>query len=233
MNYLKDIVIQCEEKKVDKKFIKYYMPNHISPYLEINEENINLLDLENVKENLVGVNPYFRNEKIFWDFMSPEIDNFKGLKSMLFNILSHMIAGTDYFYIQRVSDFEKKLIKKAILKAEYGEEVKNIFIILSKKDQKTIIEELYKLYKLGINMERFITILNEFFPGNISYDYKEDVNNLSVYIPQSKNEENKSKFEILKTLFIPINIRVYVYWEHHFAVIGIDEMSKLDNCKIF
>ena len=115
MNYLKDIIIESEEKNIDKKNIKYFMPNYISPYLEINQDNLNLINLNSTDKYIIGVNPYFRNEKIFWDFMSPNILYFNNLKNMLFNIISHLIAETDYFSIKRLSDFEEKLLEKSIL----------------------------------------------------------------------------------------------------------------------
>lgn len=233
MNYLKDIIMESEEKKIDKMKIKYYMPEHISPYLELNEDNLNLINLDGSKENLIGVNPYFRNEKIFWDFMSPNIINFKGLKDMLFNIICHLIAETDYFYIKRVSDFEKKMLEKAILSYEYGEFIKNTYFGFSKSEKEIILEELLKMYKIGSNMERFLSVLNEIFMGNISYDYLEEKNTINMFLSQKENETNIKKLEFLKELFLPINLKLRIYWEYHFLIIGVDETSKLDNCKIF
>lgn len=233
MNYLKDIIIESKYRKIEKQKIKYYMPNHISPYLEINEQNLNLLTIDNEKENLIGVNPYFRNEKIFWDFLSPNLECFKGIKDLLFNILCHLIAETDYYYIQRLSDFDKKLIENAVLSNDYGEEIRDIYLGFLETEKKYVIEELYKMYKLGLNMERLISIVNELFPGNISYDYKEEKDVLSIFLPYKENDVNKRKFELIQVLFVPINLKVKIYWQYHFMVIGIDEMSKLDNCKIF
>lgn len=233
MNYLKDIIIESEEKKIDKTKIKYYMPEHISPYLEINEDNLNLINLDNSKENLIGVNPYFRNEKIFWDFMSPDITNFKRLKDMLFNIISHLTGETDFFYIKRLSDFEKKKIEKSILSYEYGEFIKNTYLNLSKPEKEIVLEELSKMYRLGSNMERFLSALTEFFPRNISYDYVEEKNTMNLFLPQKESEYNIKKLEFLKELFLPINLKIRVYWEYHFLIIGVDGTAKLDECKIF
>lgn len=233
MNYLKDIIIESEEKNIDKKNIKYFMPNYISPYLEINQDNLNLINLNSTDKYIIGVNPYFRNEKIFWDFMSPNILDFNNLKNMLFNIISHLIAETDYFSIKRLSDFEKKLLKKSILSNEFGIFIKNIYLNLSELERKYVLEELFKMYKFGFNLERFLFILDLFFPKSISYDYLSDKNILNLFLPQKENENNIEKLEFLKELFLPINLKLKIYWEYHFFIIGVDDTSKLNECRIY
>jgi len=56
---------------------------------------------------------------------------------------------------------------------------------------------------------------------------------LNIFLPQKENEFNLKRIELIKDLFLPINLQAKIYWEYHFVIVGVDETSQLDYCKIF
>lgn len=233
MNYLKDIIIECNENNIDKTNIKYYMPKQISPYIEINQEDLNTLELVNNKENKIGVNPYFNNEKIFWELLSPNNILYPQLKKLIFNVLCHFIAETDYLSLKRVGDYILKFIEKAIINGEYGDIVKEFYELFSREEKEKILNEMVIMYRIGGNIERFLAISNKIFSGSITYDCSEEKNIIDMYLPFKKDCLNSDKLDFLVEMFLPINLSLKTYWEYHFAIIGIDETSVIDECRIF
>lgn len=233
MNYLKDVVLITREKKIPKEKILYYFPKNISPYMEINQENINGLNFGAEDKSPIGVNPYFFNEKIFWDIMYIQNEKIKNLQSLLFNLLNHLIAEIDYLSILRFSDYEFIYFEKAIVSGEYGEKIALEFSKIDNKSKKIIIEELRNLHKTGNNMEHFISCINKVFKKSTFYDYLEEKNSFLIYIDEKETLINETLLLIIEEFFKPIGLNIYVYWEYHFFLINDDETSVIDYTRIF
>lgn len=232
MNYLKDVIIKCKQKEIELENINYFMPNTISPYIEINQEGINDLEIEKNVKNSIGVNPYYRNEKIFWELLAPDNKIYPELINKIFNICCHFIAESDYKMILRLGDYIKNMMEKDIKNGYFGENIRKTYLKLDYYEKEIVVNLLVKLYKNGNSFKIFAEALKNIFKGSILYEIIENRDLISIYIPQSENEKNIEKLNCLIELFLPINLKLEIFWEFHFAVIGIAETCKIDECRI-
>ena len=54
-----------------------------------------------------------------------------------------------------------------------------------------------------------------------------------VYIGQKETEKERERVEFLRDMFLPVHYQVYLFWEHHFGIIGVEETMELDEMVLF
>jgi len=215
--------------------INYRIPDVISPYMELNLENITNLECEIEKSEIVDidVNPYFRFEDIFFYLTNPDNENNDyQVKEVLHNIVFHFLGEMDLYLGQCKKDIIIKEIVKDIEGGSLGREAA-IEFNLFKRYEKVIIGEVFYGMNNSVDMiESFKHAIKLLYRDSIIYDNQYSLTNLVVYL-NYKEKENSDKFQLLKRLFLPLGMEVDVFWEKHFAVIDVPETCIIGEMVIF
>lgn len=56
---------------------------------------------------------------------------------------------------------------------------------------------------------------------------------LLVYLGVKETKEEQEKAAFLRELFLPMQEKVYYFYEHHFGIIGVEETMVMDEMVIF
>ena len=48
-----------------------------------------------------------------------------------------------------------------------------------------------------------------------------------------ETEGDRERLEFLEDMFLPINYQVFLFWEHHFGIMDIDETMVMDEMVLF
>lgn len=210
--------------------IKYIVSKQLSPYVELNEEDINFFDSN--KE--IEINPYIRFNSIFQDLLLPTLEiDYERYRKIIFNIVVHILG-----YLDLQDGLNKRVIINRILIREIemgylGEKTRKNFKIFSRVEKLKIADSIYDMYRYSNSLKVFEDAVKKIFYDSIIYNNKFSDNRVVIYIYAEKTKENKLKIEFLKTIFLPIGLKIKVYWKYHFGVIGVKETMKIEELAIY
>ena len=220
---------------LEKEKIRFVKSRMISPYFELNQENINdVMSEENSRGYLIETNPFFRFDDIYSVLLNPDTETEdKNLKESLMNITLHLLGNFDLYEGQTKKDFYCKEIVRNMESGTMGKKVKENFLFLNMKE-KLSIAEVFLEYNEGRNQIRCLKkIVKKFFPESIVYDNKYSDENIVIYLGYKKNAKTRKITAIINELFIPLGLKPKYFYEHHFGVLGIEETLMIDSMAVY
>lgn len=215
--------------------INYRLSAVISPYVELNLDNITNVECEIEKDEIIDidVNPYFRFEDVFFYLTDPDNEKNNVMeKKILSNLLFHFLGEIDLYLGQCKKDIIVKEIVKDIEKGSLGKDCAGGFDLFKKYEKVIIGEVFYAMNNTFDMIEAFKYAIKLLYKDSIIYDNQYSITNIVIYL-NYKESENKGKIELLKQLFLPLGIEVDIFWEIHFGVIDVRETSIIGEIIIF
>lgn len=215
--------------------INYRISEIISPYIELNLENLTNVECEIEKTEIldIDVNPYFRFEDVFFYLTNPDIENDNIMvRKVLSNLIFHFLGEVDLYLGQCKKDIIVKEIVKDIERGSLGSKYTKTFDLFKKYEKVKIGEIFYGMNNTLDMIEAFNYIVKLLFEDSIIYDNQYSTTNIVLYLNYKKND-NQEKIDFLKALFLPIGIDVDIFWEKHFGVIDVPETCIIGEMLIF
>ncbi len=216
--------------------VEFKVSEEISPYMEMNEYIIN----QDMNKKILEVNPYLRFFDIFYHFneicinkdkLNEECLLFKNdfeNKTLLYLRKLDFINGTtilDIYCEKLISEIEKGI---------YGENLKKYIEEVSIKDREIIALGIIK--RIFYEYEEFKIlkiIINNFFKDNIIYRNLDNENEIILYLNYKRDKQNVYRVKIIKEVFLPLGFELKTYWSHHFGIINLDEVFKIEKMGVF
>lgn len=215
--------------------INFRIADVISPYIELNLENLTNVECEIEKQEIIDieVNPYYRFDDVFFYLTDPDSEKKDVMvKKVLSNLIFHFLGEMDLYLGQCKKDIIVKEIVKDIEAGSLGKEAAQEFNLFKKYEKVIIGEVFYAMNNTFDMMEAFKHIIKLLYKDSIIYDNQYSATNIVVYL-NYKESENKGKIEFLKRLFLPLGIGIDVFWEIHFGVIDVPETCVIGEMVIF
>lgn len=230
MNYIWDVFLKADEQNIPREKISFVPAKIYSPYMEISFGNLNTKSLPD--DNIIEVNPYYRFYHIFKELLNINFEESIELREVLFDIIMHYLAELDLNQGLSKQEFYKKFIMKDICKGVFGKELSKSIYEFKKEELDCLLSGLITLYITGVSLHLFNKVMRNIFKTSLIYINKDNSKELLIYLGRAKTQNLKRKIDMIIDLFLPINMRVYIYWEHHFGVIGVNETMKIDKMVI-
>lgn len=234
--YIWALLINNNRNKINKQLVKYTRSDIISPYFEINETNINEVTFMPDFTHEVKINPFYRYAHIYELLCDPNYvldERYKELNEGIFNIITHLLGNLDLYEGENIKNIYCRYIVKELSNGVFGENIKKLIRKLNYKGQLEIASIIFESYKENTMLEKLKKGIESLFRDSIVFNVNSSKNIIPIYINDVKNDVNISKVKILKQLFMPLHLKIRVYWEIPFVVLGNIETSKIDNCAIF
>lgn len=197
---------------------KYVINNSVTPYLEVFDNST----------HEIAVNPLLRFASIFEDI----ITNLSEYADSLNNVALHYLAMMDKSFGMNYFQMLLEKIRNDFINGYYGQKVKNLWEIMNDKDKNT---SLYytALRLLNDDKSFFMEALGKSFPASsLAYDKESAL--YFLYIGAENTSYNKSKLELLITLFANINmtLKLKTVWKYHYGVIGDQNTMRINAIQI-
>jgi hypothetical protein len=226
MNYIWNILQQAEREGIDKGSVVFKVADIYSPYMEIASEDINISNLMDNTD--IEVNPWYRFYEIFKDLFNINLQESLELREVLLDILIHFLGDIDLNRGICKNYIYKQYLLREILSGIYGEKLKENIKVFSKNEINCYLEGLINLYSCNLSLHLFKKIMGNIFKNNIVYINKSKPKDIYIYIAQEKSDDLDMKMSILIDTFLPINMNPMVFWNDHFAILGLDNTMKID-----
>ena len=221
--------LASEDKGAEK--IYFEVSSKISPYMELNMQDINYEGIE--KEYVLETNPFYRFTHIFNEFMNPDLQIGNKLKKEVVNILLHMLGNLDLQEGLNKRIILNRVIIRELEEGRYGEEIQDCFSVLNRREKIIIADGLQDKYKYDREWEIFKNVMSKIYKDSIIYDSIDEEEKIIIYINEKKTAGNKKKELLIEKLFMPLGLKSRCFWGAHFPVIGVDEVMKIGEMVIF
>ncbi|MGL6065076.1 MAG: hypothetical protein ACRC0S_08340 [Fusobacteriaceae bacterium] len=221
--------------EVDNSKLIFVVSQIISPYIELNMEDMNKIDGNSfLEEKIIEINPLLRFENIFEELEHPDLKNYnQEVRGLLTNIILHLIGLIDLYTGQNKKDIIIKEIVKDIKEGAFGKEIKALFKNFKEYEKYVVADVLYSMYnKLGL-IESFKKAFKMIFSDSIIYNNISSTTNIVIYLNYVKNKSNLNKVKLLKELFLPLGLKIDLFWINHFGVIGVSSTMRIGEISVF
>ncbi len=230
MNYVWEGVLEAEKEGIDRGELRFVEAVNPSPYMELSMTDINLKAPE---QKTIEVNPLYRLKPVFGQLFDRNITGMRKLRDIFFDVCVHYVVQLDLREGLSREDYYYEIIRGDILNGCYGRRAGEGFLLFGKEGQKTVSRFYLQLLKTGNYKETFKRAVVKLYPGAIVYEENERDKELLVYLGVKETEEERGRAGFLQEMFLPMQEKVYFFYENHFGIIGVDETMELDEMVLF
>lgn len=229
-----NIIYEAKKQNINLKLLKFQSKGNVSPYMELNFENLNYLDLDKNNMNEIHINPYYRYFDIFNTLLDVKKEEFIELRDVVFNVFCHFLGYLELKKGITREDYYLKLIENEMKNFSFGEIIpEDFYKNFNLEERVSLFILILNNYRDGNSLEHFCKGIQRIFKNSIIYNFKEGNEDLIIYISNKKNDVNLKKVDLLETLFLPLGIKTRVFWEHHFGIIDNEDTLNIDCISIF
>ncbi len=232
--YIWHIMHLRKKSGVSVRNVKFWASKKISPYLELNLEEMNFEELDREGEKyLIHVNPFIRFTDTFTHLLEVNYKKAQKLREALGNLFFHFMANLDAFEGKSTREFELEFLIEDLENGVFGGNIKELLSNFNEVEKYKLAENLHDLYTYDNRMEAYKKGIKKIFNDSIIYDNNFNKEVLVVYINAEETFENKKKLELINILFLPLGMKLRVFWKYHFGIVGLDVTMKVGNMSIY
>jgi len=231
MKYLWEFLLKAQEQNIDLNTIRFQPARRYSPYIEISQAEINN---EEIREGqVVELNPYYRFYTIFKDMFHPDITEYEDLRYGLFQLIFHFLSENDLRQGMNRGEYYKKFLYQDMLWGAYGNKVREHMQLFDVNQRNLILNGMLKLYSVGDSLDLLQEMLTTLFKNTIIYNNTRCSDEILVYIGMKSTKELNHKVQVVLKLFANLNYKIELYYQYHFAVLGLDATSSIGEIALY
>ncbi len=211
----------------NKDKVRFHQSTSYSPYSEC------LPKWMEMQEGIIkiGINGFYRYDNI----MHPLFKNgriTKKYQDWLFDIYMHYLTDIEYRRGVTVQELQVRRYWNYLEKGIYGERIRSLFNSLSTDNKYYISHTLWRQAESKESVDKFADVMVTVLNGGIVYKNKLNEKQLLLYLNEKKNEDSLLKIEVIQQLFQPLGYTLHVFWENHFAVLGEEQTTIIDEMEL-
>lgn len=143
------------------------------------------------------------------------------------DLFLHLNAHIDLFSGYNRNNSEIDQLRMDFKNELFGIEIARLFNGLCRVDQDIILRN-YCSSENSV-LTSFCKVFKELYPNGLIYR-KQDV--VFVFLDTNENNEDNDKFELLKKLFLPVEMDLKIHYKHHMGIIGIKGTMEIGKIRI-
>ena len=230
MNYIWEAALAADRVQIAREQITYKPVQNGSPYAEVVLENLNSRELENAE---VEVNPLYRFAGEFSTLFDVNIKGCEQTREMLFDIVMHYMVQADLRQGLSKQEYALRFFLKDMLNGVCGAQASHAIKKIPAEKLRILLQMIKKLYHCGSSIYLFREVMRHIYPDSLIYASNETDRQMLVYVGAKETDEERERLEFLQDMFLPIDFQVFLFWEHHFGIIDVDETMRLDERVLF
>jgi len=230
MNYAWEAALAADQAGIPREEIRYVPVNNGSPYTEITMEHINSRELG---KKDVEMNPLYRFSKEFSALFDRNLKEYEKARGVLFDAVMQYVVQLDLRQGLSKQEYALRFLLKDLLKGVCGSQAARVAAQYEKEKIRRLLRLVLKLYQCGSSIYLFREVMRCMYPDSLVYASNEAVRQVLVYVGVKETEGDRERLEFLEDMFLPINYQVFLFWEHHFGIMDIDETMVMDEMVLF
>ena len=193
-------------------------------------ENLNTGELQ---ETWVEVNPLYRFAKEFSALFDINLRDYEQTRLLYFDVVMHALIQMDLRQGLSKQEYRLRFLLRDLMEGVCGSQAARVLERFEKTQLRRLLRLVLKLYECGSSIYLFKEVMRCLYPDSLVYASNEAVRQVLIYVGVKETKEEREKLEFLQDMFLPINYQVFLFWEHHFGIIDVEETLKLDDMVLF
>lgn len=227
MNYLWEVALQLDEKKLLRESISYVPAKICSPYIEAALTDLNWLDAE--EGGAVEANPLYRFSSIFSGVFDADCQDYSQTRRLLFDVCMHYMIQLDLRQGLSREGYYMRFILRDILTGAYGAAAQEAMSLFSLQETHKILETLLLVFKNGDSLNFYKKVLQQVYANSLVYLSNDVFREILVYIGVEETETERKKMAFLSKMFLAKNYEIHLFWQHHFGILDVEDSMLLDD----
>lgn len=230
MNYAWEFTLAAERQGMTRQQLHFRQAENASPYFESAYPDMNLVELP---DEVVPVNTLFRFPDVFCRVLDVNIEEYSAFREVLLDVLMHYFVQLDLRQGLSRSEYYIRFLLKDFLGGALGEEYNDAIKQFTAKELKRVLLCILTLFRTGTSILLFRKAIKAVFPDSLVYSSNDKYREVLIYIGIKETERERKKVDFLTSVFLNLNYEVYLFWEHHFGIIDVEETLHFDDMVIF
>lgn len=230
MNYIWEVLAEADRQGRDRDKIRFIPAVNPSPYLETSFENLNEKMLD---ESTIEVNPLYRFADIFNELFDADVQGMETLRVLFLDICMHYLAQLDCRSGMDRQDYYMRFVERDMAAGIYGRNASAASELFSDAESALWQYHLVHLYRTGEYREEFRRVVRAMYPNAFLYENNDKNNEILLYLGIKRTEAEEKKIHFLIDLFLPMQDKVFLFYEHHFGITGVEETMIIDEVMLF
>ena len=233
MNYAWEAALAADGSGLLREELRFVPECGGSPYTEIVQENLNGQGIENPE---IKLNPLYRFAREFSAVFDANREGFENTREIFFDSFIHYIVQADLRQGMSKQEYAMNGFLRDFAEGVCGSQAADAIRQLrqlGKEKLNSILRLVVKLYQCGSSVYLFNEAVMCIYPKAFIYIHNEGEVEVLVYLGMKESEEEEKRLEFLQGIFLPVNVLMRLFWEHHFGIIGIDETMVMGDMVVF
>lgn len=230
MNYIWEAALAADRAGTEREAVRFISVRNGSPYAEVVLENINSLELERQE---VEVNPLYRFSREFSGVFDINNEGYQKARELFFDVAMHYMVQLDLRQGLSKQEYALRFLLKDLLEGVCGSQAASVIKGFEKEKTRRLLRLILKLYQCGSSIYLFREVMRCMYPDSMVYASNEAVRQVLIYVGAKETEVERERLEFLRGMFLPVNFEVFLFWEHHFGIIDVEETMRLDEIILF
>lgn len=232
MNYAWEAALAADRGGIPRESLRYVPVEDGSPYTELVQEMLNGQE-PGAGEAEVGINPLYRFAEICSPLFDRNLTEYRQTREAVFRVFMQYMVRLDLRQGMSRQEYAVGFLYRDILAGVFGQEASRVMESFDRGSLRHLMRLVLKLYRCGSSVRLFREVMRFLYPDSLVYASNDEIRELLIYVGVRETEKEQEKLEFLKDMFLPLNYRVFLFWEHHFGIIGVDETMELDNMVLY
>ena len=230
MNYGWEAELKAEESGFSREELRYVPSQSGSPYMEIVMEELNRTKLP---YGVVEINPLYRFAREMAEVFDRNLTEYEDTRMVFFDVFMHYISCLDLRQGLSKQEYALRFLLNDLLKGTCGAAAARVVGDFEKGKLRDLLRLILKLYQCGSSVSLFKEAMRRMYPDSLVYASNETARQVLVYVGVKEEERERQRLEFLRDMFLPINYHVFLFWEHHFGIIDVEETMMVDEMVLF
>lgn len=230
MNYVWEAALAADRTGILRETMRYVPVRNGSPYAEVVLENLNISNLEQPE---VEVNPLYRFAKVFSSVFDLNREGYEKTRYIFFDIFIQYLVKLDLRQGLSRQEYILRFFLQDMLNGICGETAAQVVNELEKDMIRPLLEQIRKLYYCGSSIYLFRQVMRRLYPDSLVYASNDTQGQILVYAGVKEKEKDQKRLIFLQEMFLPVNYRVHLFWDHHFGIVDVDETMILEEMMLF
>jgi hypothetical protein len=230
VNYAWEAVLAADQAGIPREEIRYVPIQNGSPYTEIAMETINSRELG---QKTVELNPLYRFSREFSALFDRNLEGYEKGRELFFDVVMQYFVQLDLRQGLSKQEYALRFLLRDLLEGVCGSQAARVAERYEKEKIRRLLQLVLKLYQCGSSTYLFREVMRSMYPDSLVYASNEAVRQVLVYVGVKETREERERLEFLEGMFLPVNYQVYLFWEHHFGIMDVDETMVLDEMVLF
>lgn len=220
MNYAWEAALAADRSGIAREQVRYVPVQDGSPYTEVVQEMFNNQEVEGQE---VGINPLYRFAREFAGIFDRNLAGYEDTRRLFFDIFMQYEIRQDLRQGMSRQEYVLRFLLKDLLEGVLGSNGGRILRGIRRGKLKGFLRLILKLYQCGESIHLFREAMRCIYPDSLVYTSNEMMWQVLIFVGRKETTEEGERLEFLQGMFLPLHYEVYLFWEHHFGIMDVEE----------